>query len=298
MKWCIAALSLLCVAVGPAEAESNLIVRSDGDCPGGKAVSEALWAIRPDREWPALTATVHVVDDRVQVSLGEDRHHWREVPAPDDCADRANRVALVIAAWSGELPSYATGAPDLSIAIPAPVPVTTKKSSTVTEVGLRGFYSIVGGWAPGTSVEVGRFRREGWWGYRGIVGYQSAKTLPVDIGISHYDRILLGATIALQWNRPRWFLSGDVGLLGSLTRAYGDGYSRNDSSSGPNLAFCTEARGGVKLASYRLWADLGLQRWARKETIQVDPLAVGSSTLHSLPTWDAHAGLGVGVVFD
>ena len=100
MKWCLGSLSLFFVVISPAKAESNLIVRSDGDCPSGQAISEVLWAIRPDREWPVLTATVHIVDDQLQVSLGADRDHQRKVPAPDDCADRANRAALVIAAWA------------------------------------------------------------------------------------------------------------------------------------------------------------------------------------------------------
>ena len=298
----------LMLAASPAQAETNLernlVIRSDGECPSGQAVTEALWAIRPDSEWPALTATVRVVEDRLQVTLGEDPNHQREIPLPVDCADRANRVALVIAVWSGELPAHTTGAPTLSVAVPAPTPATApapipvQKSAMFTELGLTGFYSTVGGLVPGGRVELGRFRREGWWGIRARLAYQSAKSLRVDIGASTYDRTLLGAAMALQWDRPRLFLASDLGLQGAFTRAHGDGYSQNQSASGVNLGLAADVRVGVRLAAFRIWADLLLCRWASKETIRVDPLTTGPSSMSTLPAWDAHLGVGAGVVFD
>src|ERR1017187_9722927 len=48
----------LVVASSPVKAETNLVVRSSGDCPSARVVSEALWAARPDQEWPPLTASV------------------------------------------------------------------------------------------------------------------------------------------------------------------------------------------------------------------------------------------------
>ena len=295
-----AAIPILLVG-SPARAETNLVVRSDGDCPSGQAVSEALWAIRPDREWPVLTATVRVMEDRIQVSLQEDRARWRDVPAPADCADRASRAALVIAVWSGQLPAHAAGAPILSVAMPAPVSISAampKKSAMVTELGVSGFYSTVGGWVPGARVEAGRFRREGWWGIRAAVAYQSAKSIYVDIGTSRYDRALLGVALALQWDRHRLFLSSDWGLVGAYTRARGEGYSQNESASGLNVGLAADGRVGLRVGSFLCWADGTLYRWARKETIQVDPLATGASSASTLPAWDAHVGLGAGVVFD
>ena len=145
------ALPLL-FASSPAQAETNLVVWSSGDCPSAEGVREALWTIRPDQEWPPLKATVEVVADRVRVRLGEDQELWREVPAPADCADRANRVALVIAAWSGSLPAQTSSAPSLSVAVPAPVPapaIVAQPSATVYELGFSGFYSMAGGLVPG-----------------------------------------------------------------------------------------------------------------------------------------------------
>ena len=280
--------------------ETNLVVHSDGDCPSGQAVAESLWAIRPDSEWPALAATIHVVGDRVAVTLGEDQEHPREFSAPADCADRANGVALVVAVWSGELPAHATGAPSLSavVAVPAPALIPAKKSAMVSELGLSSFYSTVGGWVPGGRIELGRLRRDSWWGLRASVAYQSTKSLRVDIGDSQYNRTLLDAAVVLRWDRPYLLLSGDWGLVGAFTRAHGDGYSQNQSASGLNVGLAADARVGLRLGAFRIWADVRLYRWALKESIRVDPLSTGSSSTSTLPTWDAHLGLGVGVVLD
>jgi hypothetical protein len=302
MKRYLVVLVLIVAAASPCKAEgnpeTNLVVSSNSDCPSGQAVSEALWAIRPDSEWPALTATIEVIEDHVQVTLGDDGTHRREIPVPPDCADRANRVALVIAVWSGALPAHATAAPQLSVAVPAPVLVLVKKSAMVSELGIAGLYSTVGGWAPGGSVELGWLRRDGWWGLRAWGAYQSAKSLRVDIGDSPYDRTLLGAALVLRWERKHLFLSSDWGLVGAYTRAHGDGYSQNQSASGLNVGLAADGRVGLRLGACRIWADVRLYRWALKETIRVDPLSTGPSSTSTLPAWDAHLGVGASMVFD
>lgn len=47
-----------------------------------------------------------------------------------------------------------------------------------------------------------------------------------------------------------------------------------------------------------LWAGVSLARRSRRETIEGAPVVAGTPPLHTLPSWDAHAGLGLGVVFD
>ena len=302
MKRYLVMLALIIGTASPCKAEgspeTNLVVSSNSNCPSGQAVSEALWEIRPDREWTALTATIEVSEDRVQVTLGDDPNHRRDISVPTDCADRANRVALVIAVWSGALPAHATAAPQLSVTVPAPVLVPAKKSAMVSELGIAGLYSTVGGWVPGAGVELGWLRREGWWGLRAWGAYQSAKSLRVDIGDSPYDRMLLGAAMVLRWERRWLLLSSDWGLAGAYTRVHGDGYSQNQSASGLNIGLAADGRVGLRLGSYRIWADARLYRWLGKETVRVDPLVAGTSTTSRLPTWDAHLGLGVGIVFD
>ena len=302
MRACILTAALLGLMVAsPARAETNLVVRSAGDCPSAEAVSASLWAIRPDREWPALTAAIEVVDDRLRVSLGADPTVWREVPAPAACDDRVSRAALVIAAWSGELPAQAASAPTLAVAVPAPLPsppVAAKPSAAVFELGGAGFYSTVGGSALGARVELAGLRRDGWWGIRTIAAYQSTKSNHVDIGMTDYSRTLLGAALVLQWSRRYLYLSSDWGVTGALTRARGNGYSQNDSASGLNVGLDAEARLGLRLHAFRIWVDGTVYRWLGKQTIRIDPIVSGSSTLATLPSWDVHVGLGAGVLFD
>jgi len=156
----------------------------------------------------------------------------------------------------------------------------------------------VGGRVPGVRVELGRLRREGWWGVRASASYQSTRSVRVDIGDSLYDRAALGTSLVLQWNRPRTFLSNDWGLVGALTRAHGDGYSQNRASHGLSAGLAVDGRAGVRVGAYRLWADVLLCRWANRETVRVDSLSGGSASTARLPPWDAHLGLGAGVVFD
>jgi hypothetical protein len=289
-------------AKADANPQPHLLVRSSGDCPSGQAVAEALWAIRPDDEWPELRASIGIEGDSAQVSLNGDEAHRRQIAVPSDCADRANRVALVIAVWSGELSARAAEAPSFSVSVPAPVParvpLPAKKSAMVAELGVAGFYSMVGGAVPGAKAEVGMLRRGGWWGFRATAGYQSAKSLRVDIGGSDYDRTLLGAAVILQRDRPRFFLSSDWGLAGAFVRARGDGYSQNQSASGLNVGLIAVGRAGASLGRFRIWADLSVYRWLRRQTIEVDPLMAGTPTRSTLPSWDAHAGIGAGIVFD
>jgi hypothetical protein len=287
------------VAASPAvRAENHVVVTSDGDCPSGPAVTQALWAFRPDGEWPALRATLRATNDQVEVVLGEDPDNKREIAATGDCADRANQVALVIAIWSGELPSRVTGAPTLTVAAPMPAPAPVVKPDTATEIGLQGFSSVVGGNAPGLQAELGRFHRGRRWGVRAVAAYQGARSLRVDIGETQYQRAQLGAFLVLRWTGARLFTSGELGILGALTWAHGDGYSQDQSAYGANVGLSLDGRVGLALRRFRLWAALQGCRWANKEIVRVDPLIVGAPTTSTLPAWDARLGLGASVAFE
>jgi hypothetical protein len=293
----------LVLAIRPAAAENNLVVRSLGECPSAAAVRDALWAIRPDREWPSLTATIEVVQDRVRVSFAGDPELWREVSAPPDCADRVNRAALVIAAWSGDLPAQTADTPQLAITVPPPLPVAVpvaaaKTSAAVFELGGSGFYSLTDGAVPGARIELARLSREGWWGIRAAAAYQWSRSFPVDIGTTQQDRTLLGLALVLQWNFSYLYFSSDWGMVGAFVRAHGNGYTQNQSASGFNLGLDAQGRVGVRLRSLRIYVDSGLYRWLGRETIRIETLSGDSSSSHTLSRWDTHLGLGAGVLFD
>lgn len=292
-------LAAVAAVASPAAGQTNLVVQSDGDCPSSLSVTQALCAIRPDNQWPALVARIRLVDDRVRISLGQDETHWRDVPAPADCGERALRAALVIAVWSAELPAPAIGAPNLSVAVPAPLRASVapaRKSPLVAELGVQGFYGLVGGLSPGAGIELGVHRRDAWWGVRTILAYQSTRSVRVNIGASSYDRALVGAALVLRWDRQRTFLSSDLGMVGSFTRAHGDGYSKNESARAFNLGPSANGRAGLRWGRWRVWTEAGVCRWLAKESFRVD--AFISFTTSALASWDAHLGLGAGITFD
>ncbi|HEY5282323.1 MAG TPA: hypothetical protein VIM14_05995, partial [Polyangia bacterium] len=88
------------------------------------------------------------------------------------------------------------------------------------------------------------------------------------------------------------------GVVGSLIRARGNGYSQDESTSGLNAGLDAEARVGTRLRAFRIWADVVLCRWLGKEIVRVDPVASGSPSVSTLPGWDVHLGLGASVTFD
>jgi hypothetical protein len=289
--------ALLLVLAASAQAQTNIVVRSDSDCPSAQAVSQALWAIRPDDEWPPLVASIQSASDRIEVVLGVDADNKREIAPTGSCADRATGAALVIAIWSGKLPSHATGAPTLTVATPMQSLTAAGRSDSVTEFGLSGFSSVVGGYAPGIQAEVGRFRHERGWGVRAVAAYQGARSIAVDAGDTRYERAQLGVLLVLRWTAARLFASGDLGLLGTMTWAHGEGYSRNASAHGQNVGLGLDGRMGIRLGKFRLWVSLQGCRWASKETVRVEPLLTGAPTTAALPAWDAHLGLGASMAF-
>ena len=283
-----------------ANAAPNLEVRADGDCPDTGLVTTNLLAIRPDDEWPPLVATLHMDGEQLVIALGQASTTQRKIKVSGDCTERARLAALVIAAWSGELPDHATSAPTLSVDIPAPLPapIPTKPSAWFTELGFAGFYSMVGGGAPGGRIEAGHFRRDGWLGLRASATYQAEKALRVDIGLSRYSRALFTAAAVFRLDSRWGFLSTEGGLVGALTRANGGGYTQNLAARSLNLGLEADGRAGLRTERFRIWAEARAVRWLRTETIHVDRLSGGALNARALPTWDAHLGLGVGILFD
>jgi hypothetical protein len=303
----VAVISLVVVASSLAQAETNLVVRSDSDCPSGQAVTEALLAIRPDREWPVLTATIQVSEDRMQVVLGEDRNNQREIPAPADCAERATRVALVIAVWSGELPAQATGAPSLSasvpapaltVARPAPVPVPAQKSPNVFELDGAAFYSPLWGQAAGAWLGLGRTPRKGGVGVRVLAAYQSGRNLSIEGGTNQVRRFLVGAAVTYHLQLRRAFGSGDGGLVGTLTHAQGAGYDTNRADDTMNFGGIVDLRAGLCFGRLRLWWGARLLRLVHGETVKVQSITPTVANRRALNAWDAQFGVGLGFRFE
>jgi hypothetical protein len=281
-----------------AQAQPMVVVRGDVNCPNEEMIRAALRLARPEGEGAGQTVTVEVGDDRLTLSLGDAPAVRREIPADRDCSVRAESVAVVIAAWSGELGSRPTDSPMLAVASPEPVLIPARQPSSVIELDGAAFYSSMWGHAPGVWVGLGRTPREGGFGVRAVGAYQSARDIALEGGTNQVMRFLMGAAVTYHLQRVRVFASGDVGLVGTFTRAQGAGYETNQAESTTNFGGLADLRGGLRLGRARLWLNARLLRLVFTENVKIQSTSPGVADSAALAAWDLQLGMGLGVRFE
>jgi hypothetical protein len=311
-----------------AYAQPTVVVRGDVACPSVEMIRAALQTARPDGAWPQQTVTVDVGSDRLALGLGEAPTVRREIPADPDCGVRAESIAVVIAAWSGELasgptdspvlgmpaatttaPSPATTAPSpvattapgpvaATATSPAPVPTPAKKLRYVFELDGAAFYSPLWGHAPGAWLGVGRTPENGGFGLRALGVYQAARDVALEGGTNQVLRLMLGAAVTYHLQRKHLFASGDVGLVGTYTRASGSGYQPDRADSATNFGGVADLRGGLRLGRIRLWVDARLLRLVHSESVKIQSSSPGVADSAELGAWDLQVGGGLGFRFE
>ncbi len=281
-----------------AHAQPSVVVHGDATCPSADMILAALPAARPDDELSEQKVTVEVADDRLSLTLGEAPAVRREIPADRDCSVRAQSVAVVIAAWSGELGTRPTDSPVLTVSSPAPVLAPVKKPSHVIELDGEAFYSPLWGHAPGAWLGVGRTPRDGGVGARVLGAYQSARDVALEGGTNQVLRFLVGAAVTYQLQRTHVFASGDLGLVGTLTHAQGTGYAPNGAASTANFGGLADLRGGLRFGRARLWLNARGLRLVRAETVKVESTSPGIADSATLTAWDLQVGVGLGYRFE
>jgi len=293
---CIVAITLAFATL--VRAQPTVLVQGDATCPSVDMIRAALPAARPAGELSGQTVAVEVVDDQIFLTLGEGRAVRREIPADSDCSIRAQSVALVIAAWSGDLGDRPTDSPMLAVASPAPVLAPAKKPSHVIELDGSAFYSPLWGHAPGAWLGVGRTPRDGGLGVRVLAGYQSGRDLAMEGGTNQVLRFLVGAALTYQLQNAHFFASGDVGPVGTFTRAQGTGYETNRAESTSNFGGVADLRGGLRLGRARLWLNARGLRLVHAETVKVQSTSPGVADSATLNAWDLQLGVGLGFRFE
>jgi len=292
----LAAVSLPLAAV--ARTQPIVAVHGDTSCPSADMILAALPANRPDAEWPEQDVTVEVADDLLSITLGQAPGARREIPADTDCSVRANSVAVVLAAWAGELGARPTDSPMLTVAVPAPVLAPAHKPSHVVELDGAAFYSTVWGHAPGAWLGVGRTPREGGVGVRLAGAYQSGRDLALEGGTNQVLCFIVSAALTYHVQRKHVFASGDVGLAGTFTRAQGSGYEPNQTGWAANVGGAADLRGGFRLGRARLWLNARGLRLAHAETVKIKSTSPGVADSATLSAWDVQIGLGLGYRFE
>jgi hypothetical protein len=278
-------------------AQPPVVVHGNTNCPSAEAVRASMQTLRPDGEWPNQAIVVDV-GDRISLTLGDEPDTRREFPADPDCAVRADTVATVVATWAGEITPVPTDAPLLTVTRNAPAPAPQVKSRHVVELDAGTFYSPMWGHAAGAWLGVGRTPRDGGFGARVLGAYQAARDVTLDAGNNQVLRILVGAAVTYHLQRKYVFASGDLGLIGSFTRAQGSGYEINDAASVTNFGGIFDLRGGVRLGRARVWLNARALRLAHAESVKVRSTSPGVGDSASFNRWDAQFGAGVGFRFE
>jgi hypothetical protein len=281
-----------------AHAQPRVVVHGDTSCPSVDMILAALPAARPDAAWLEQTVDVEVADDRLALRLGETPGVRREIPADGDCSVRAESVAVVLAVWAGELTDRPTDSPVLAVASPAPVLTPAKKPSQVIELDGGACYSPLWGHAPGAWLGVGRTPRDGGVGARVLGAYQSARDVALEGGTNQVLRFLVGAALTYQLQSRHVFASGDVGLVGTFTRAQGTGYQPNQANSTTNFGGLADLRGGLRLGRFSLGLSARGVRLVQAETLKVQSTSPGIADSATLNAWDLQIGVGLGVRFE
>jgi hypothetical protein len=294
--WAAGSLALASAWAAVAYAQPTVVVNGDATCPSADMVREALAAARPEHAASGRTVTVEVANDRLSLTLGDAPAVRREIPADADCSVRAESIAVVIAAWSGELASRPTDSPLLTVASLAPVLAPPPRH--VLELDGGAFYSPWWGHAPGAALAVGRTPRQGGLGARVLGAYQAARDLTLEGGSNQILRFMLGAAVTYDYQIWRVFVSGALGLLGTFTRAQGDGYETNRAESTSNFGGFADLRVGFRLGRFRLWPDARLARMVRTETVKIQSTSPNVADSATLDPWDLQLGVGLGYRFE
>lgn len=257
------------------------------ECPSASAIGHHLrpllrGATRGD------TVTVRSADDTLIVEL---RSHEtiigpRVLPAVGSCDERAEAVAVVVAAWKSEL-----DAPSLALAVT--LPAHKPSPSLMWSLGASYLGTVAGGaYASGASVDVRLGKR----GFRlaariGVAGTDT-RDLALGSGRASWTRaaLVFGPLVDVV-TRGGVRLDLHADLLAGWMFVAGHGFRQNLSDS----AFDPALGGGVRLAVTKLavepFFDCTLVGWLRRQTVSAPDL----ETTHvvEIPRFDIWLRAGI-----
>ena len=279
-------------------ADGALVIVSDSDCPSAETVREELLGFRPAREWPALWVSIRATPQVLVVEIGPQKTNPRQLDVGADCAARATAVAVVILAWTGDLPVEAAGTPILRPATPLPQTLIPKTNPGQSEIGAGMLAAIAGGTVPGVRVEFGRMRRGSGLGWQFDLTVPAYRQVAIGGVTTRWMRVSAGIGLDARWAMRRLFLDGKLGGVAALTYGSGQGYLANQSDWSPIWGLAAAIRAGMPWGRARLWLDLRAVKWLFEQSVHIDTVTTGTASAANLPSWDAQAAIGISYVVE
>lgn len=290
-----------------------LQIQARGACPGAADVERHLAPLLPPglKVTASDTATLEENGDGTLLLslLRSDGGAtiYRILPATPTCDDRAEMVAVTLAAWEAQvhtnlslrLDRLSTAAPAQPVAPPPERgPYLSRAAGEVSRPGnnqLALGAGLVGAWqpdsiAPGARVDAMLNRRDSPWRGRLSAGGWGEHQVSVPPGYGDWSRLYLalGADYSVRLGRQWAATAGAAGVVGAFTIA-GSGFAANrrawSADVGGEVLLRVELR---RWARVRPWLGLALVTWLRRQTVAVD----GETTSLSLPRTEPLAALG------
>jgi hypothetical protein len=285
---------LLLLAWSDVIAVDGVVIASDSPCPSAVGIHDALSEL-PHARLLSAAAAVKADDDEVTVELtapGRSGRAIRRLSLEGDCARRAESVALVIMAWADVAPAEPPPSPPLTLVSTA---VAARPPAVPSyEVGLATLAAMdANGARPGLRLELSRTRRSSPFGWRLAAVAPAARRIESDFQTSSYTRLALSGSGLIGAQAGRIRTEADLGPVLALTRAWGEDFSVNRTSSGLVPGATLGGRVGLAGSRVSVWLELRIVRWLAGQTIAfAGPHGAGRVPL---PNDELHLSLGVSV---
>jgi hypothetical protein len=277
-------------------------VLSSSPCNDSAEIEQRIQSLLSTSASQSDRASVTDADDALRVELHDAAGALigrRTLPRAGTCEERAEAVAVVIAAWESDLRRYADTAPARTVPIAESTVIVAAipRSSALTwDVSAAFLGTIAGGaFAAGASADVTLGKRG--FPLAARIGVAGADSRDVTLGGGHTSwtraALLLGPVLDIVSKRGvRFDLHADAAL--GWMYAQGRGYNESYSSS----AFDPALGGGARLAITRWkiepWLDCTLLGWLRHQTLSVtEASGTASSELPRFDVW-LRAGFAYG----
>jgi hypothetical protein len=299
-------LALLALVAGA----GRVVVESGASCPTAAEVAQRLEALLPPLPPGEAPARATWADEggQLRVRLGAADGAplaERALAVEASCADRANVIAVVIAAWDVEQRAEHVADPSLPHAARAPAPPSAAPAitaaapppSTPSRLGLElalgpALTFADGGVAPGAALTAALWGR-GRLGARVALGGLLPRSDDVGTGSATWTRVGAAFEVAARASGRLGRLDAHAGVVAGAVVAAGSGFDLDHTTGG----FSPGAVAGVDwshlVGRFFVGAGASLSAWTSQRLVS----SAEATATRALPRWQPSVDVAVGAVF-